>query len=333
MTMSPSAHDEVRIVAGVTSFEFVFVPAGTFLMGTNAERAPAVASQFPGVQAEWILKEAPAHEVYLPDYHIARTPITNQLWAEYINRSSSLPPPDPADSPPDPKHPVSGITYEEVEAFCRWVSQCCGHRVTLPTEAQWEKAARGVDGREWPWGNKFSTEKCNTREGAYGGVTAVNRFPAGASPYGALDMGGNVEEWTSDLYRPYPGGEVATNGFGGPGHRVTRGDPVTGREEATWPGALGGTAPGLIRGWVRAWCSTRRSAGAHRSSVFITGPDVASIPSAVMPRVAEGAPDELRNVGVQPIGNASGSRPTRRNSTPLTLRRSLYSGERWRRLL
>ena len=220
---------EVRLVVGGTSYEFVFVPAGTFLMGTNAECAPAVASQFPGVQAEWILKEAPAHEVYLPDYHIARTPITNQLWAEYMNRTSSLPPPNWADSPPDPKHPVSGITYEEVEAFCRWVSQCCSQLVTLPTEAQWEKAARGVAGREWPWGNEFSAQKCNTREGGYGVVTAVNRFPAGASPYGALDMGGNVEEWTSGLYRPYPGGKVVTNGFGGPGHRVTRGGHWEGR--------------------------------------------------------------------------------------------------------
>ena len=192
-------------------------------MGTNADHAPAVASQFPGVKEEWILKEAPAHQVYLPDYYIARTPITNQLWAEYVNRTSSLPPPNWSDSSPNPKHPVSGIKYEEAEAFCRWLSQSCGRRVTVPTEAQWEKAARGADGREWPWGNEFSAEKCNTREGGYGGFTVVNRFPAGASPCGALDMGGNVEEWTSSLYRPYPGGEVATNGFGGLGHRVTRG--------------------------------------------------------------------------------------------------------------
>ena len=156
-------------MVGRTSYEFVFAPAGTFLMGTNAEHAPAVASQFPGVQAEWILKEAPAHEVYLQDYHIARTPITNQLWAEYIYRISSLPPPDWADSPPNPKHPVSGITYEEADTFCSWLSEVTGHRITLPTESQWEKAARGVDGREWPWGNEFSAEKCNTREGGYGG--------------------------------------------------------------------------------------------------------------------------------------------------------------------
>ena len=227
--MNPNTHDELRIVVGGTSYEFVFVAAGTFLMGTNAEHAPAVASQFPGVLAEWILKEAPVHEVYLADYYIARTPITNQLWAEYINRTSSLPPPDWADSPPNPKHPVSGITYEEAEVFCSWLSEHADHRITLPTEAQWEKAARGVDGREWPWGNEFSAEKCNTREGGYGEVTAVNRFPAGASPYGALDMGGNVEEWTSDLYRPYPGGEVGMNGFGGPGHRVTRGGHWEGR--------------------------------------------------------------------------------------------------------
>ena len=228
--MSPNTHDEVRLVVGGISCELVFVPAGTFLMGTNAERAPAVASQFPGVQPEWILKEAPAHEVYLPDYHIARTPITNQLWAEYMNRTSSLPPPNWADSPPDPKAPCLGHNVRRGRSFLSLVIPVLlTILITLPTEAQWEKAARGVDGREWPWGNEFSAEKCNTREGGYGGLTAVNRFPAGASPYGALDMGGNVEEWTSGLYRPYPGGEVATNGFGGPGHRVTRGGHWEGR--------------------------------------------------------------------------------------------------------
>ena len=222
--MGTRIHDEVRFVVGQTACEFVLVPASAFLMGTDAERAPIVTSKFPAVQTEWVLKEAPAHEVYLADYYIARTPITNQLWVEYVHLTGSPRPSSWAASPPEAKHPVSGITYEEAESFCHWVSQVSGHRLGLPTEAQWEKAARGTDGREWPWGKEFSAEKCNTREGGYRGVTAVDRFPAGSSPYGALNMGGNVEEWTSDLYRPYPGGDAVTDDFGGPGqYRVTRG--------------------------------------------------------------------------------------------------------------
>ena len=222
--MSPGVPDDIRFVVGQTTCEFVFVPAGAFLMGADVERAPAVAAQFPGVQAEWILKEAPAHEVYVPDYYIARTPITNQLWAEYVHRTDSRSPASWADSPPAPKHPVSGIMYEEAGEFCDWLTEISGHRADLPTEAQWEKAARGTDGREWPWGNEFNAERCNTREGSYGGVTPFDRFPDGSSPYGVLDMGGNVEEWTRDLYQPYPGGQAVSDGFGGPGqYRITRG--------------------------------------------------------------------------------------------------------------
>lgn len=125
---------------------------------------------------------------------------------------------------PEPNHPVCGVAYEEAEAFCRWLSQLSGHGVDLPTEAQWEKAARGTDGRQWPWGDEFNPQMCNTREGGYEGTTPVERFPQGASPYGVLDMGGNVEEWTRDLYLPYPDDQAVIDGFGGPGqYRVTRG--------------------------------------------------------------------------------------------------------------
>ena len=202
--MRSSPKDELTLVVGLTACEFVYIPAGVFLMGTDAERASSVAYEFPGVQAEWILKETPMHEVYLSGYYISRTPITNQLWAEYVKRTYPLPPVGWNLSREEGKHPVTGITYEEAQAFCRWLSRVSGYRIELPSEAQWEKAARGTDAREWPWGNEFSTEICNTREGGYGGTTAIDRFPAGDSPYGVLDMGGNVEKWTMGLYQPYP---------------------------------------------------------------------------------------------------------------------------------
>ena len=222
--MSPTIHGEIYFAVGQAVCEFVPVPAGPFVMGTHAEHVAAVVSQFPAVQPEWILKEVPEHEVYLSGYYIARTPITNQLWQEYTERTGAPALPTWTTSVPRPNHPVSGITYKDAESFCNWLSEVSGYCLSLPSEAQWEKAARGTSGREWPWGNDFSSGHCNTREGAYGGVTAVDRFPSGSSPYGILDMGGNVEEWTSDCYQPYPGGFSVTDGFGGPGqYRVTRG--------------------------------------------------------------------------------------------------------------
>jgi formylglycine-generating enzyme required for sulfatase activity len=149
-TMIPSPDDGLRLMVGRTACEFVYIPAGVFLMGTDAERASSVAAEFPGVQVEWILKEVPVHEVYLPDYYISRTPVTNQLWAEYNQRTDSPPPMGWEHSPANSKHPVTGITYEEAQAFCRWLSQVSGYRLGLPSEAQWEKAARGTDAREWP---------------------------------------------------------------------------------------------------------------------------------------------------------------------------------------
>ena len=193
-------------------------------MGTSIDQVAAVVSRFPKLEAAWFLKECPSHQKYLPDYYIARFPLTNEVWREYVRLAAVAQPATWGQSTPEPDHPVFGITYEEVEAFGEWVSETTGRVCRPPTEAQWEKAARGTDGREWPWGDEFDPEMCNTRGGRYGGTTPVDRFLGGASPFGAVDMAGNVEEWTSDFYEPYPGGETIRDDFGGPGeYRVTRG--------------------------------------------------------------------------------------------------------------
>lgn len=92
-------------------------------------------------------------------------------------------------------HPLNGVTWYEAYAFTRWLSAETHLHITLPTECQWQRAAQGDDGREYPWGNGFDHTRCNTTDSAIGKTTPVTQYPHGASPFGVLDMSGNVWEW------------------------------------------------------------------------------------------------------------------------------------------
>jgi iron(II)-dependent oxidoreductase len=105
-------------------------------------------------------------------------------------------------------HPVTGVTWYDARDYCRWLAEVTHKPVALPSEAEWEKAARGhADRRAYPWGDAWAAGRCNSEELGLGGTTPVGIFPEGASPYGCLDMAGNVWEWTRSLWGIYRGGK------------------------------------------------------------------------------------------------------------------------------
>jgi serine/threonine-protein kinase len=175
-------------ISSVDGMQMVYVPAGEFIMGS------------PYGQGD--TDEHPLHTVYLDAFWIDKTEVTNAMYAkcveagacsEHLNDSSSTRS-SYYDNPEFKNYPVIGIRWDQADIYCRWAGR------TLPTEAQWEKAARGVNGQYYPWGDQQPNQSFVNFDDSFGDTTEVGSFPEGASPYGALDMAGNVWEWVSDWY-------------------------------------------------------------------------------------------------------------------------------------
>lgn len=185
------------------AIDWVEIPAGTLVRGTPLERVEAIARAHEdiAVQRGWISKEAPRAEVSVAAFAVSRTPISVAQWRLFAAQSGRFGTGDgqPAD------HPIDGVSWEAARAFCRWLSKQAGFVVRLPTETEWERAARGSDEREYPWGDRYASGCGNLADLAIGRTTAVGSFPRGASPFGVLDLVGNVDEWTATPYAPYPG--------------------------------------------------------------------------------------------------------------------------------
>ncbi len=152
----------------------------------------------PGVIRGGTFLYGPTRETAsLETYRISRTAITNRQYQAFVS-ATGYPTPYHWQSgqPPANKleHPVVNVSWYDTQAFCRWAG------VRLPSEMEWEKAARGTDGRPYPWGSTWQTGRCNSAEAGQKGTTPVSRYPGGASPYGALDMSGNVWEWCLDWH-------------------------------------------------------------------------------------------------------------------------------------
>jgi formylglycine-generating enzyme required for sulfatase activity len=206
------------------------IPAGPFLMGTSQAQIDRLA-QVDEAARRWrergrFDREGPQHTVTLAAYAIGRYPVTVGEFRRFLEgggygcepywtpagwawrRDADRGAPDGWDDPVwagDERLPVVGASWYEAYAYGRWLSATTGRVYRLPTEAEWEKAARGTDARMFPWGDQAGPGCCNTREGGLGRTTPVGHYaPAGASPYGCAEMGGNASEWTLSQFRPYP---------------------------------------------------------------------------------------------------------------------------------
>ncbi|MBI5192685.1 MAG: formylglycine-generating enzyme family protein [Nitrospirae bacterium] len=190
--------------------DMVYVPAGWFLMGSTEKDGRL--GQSVGVD------ELPQHKVYLKGFYIDRYEVTVGDYKFFLKQTNRVAPriwtkgewvkmyPSPEDN-----HPMNGVTWYDADEYCRWKGK------RLPTEAEWEKSARGTDGRQWPWGNEpdsMEQPRANTLDKGIGWTTPVGSYPAGVSPYGVHDMAGNVMEWTSSWYEAYPGSTLKRDEFG-----------------------------------------------------------------------------------------------------------------------
>jgi formylglycine-generating enzyme required for sulfatase activity len=246
--------------------DFLSIPAIPFRIGTPERELSALARAYGGTRESY-REEAPQHTLALPPFALARTPVSNALYAAFVAASGARAPsvwrgPQPPVALRD--HPAVDVSWEEATAFCAWLTKQIEHvalriekapeastsnfsifnfqfSIRLPTEAEWEHAARGTDGRAFPWGDAWGDQRANTREGGPGGTTPIGSYPQGASPYGGLDMAGNVWEWTSSLDARYPY------------------DPADGRQEPRAPGRriLRGGCYANPYGFARCACRFR----------------------------------------------------------------------------
>ncbi|MBI3813454.1 MAG: SUMF1/EgtB/PvdO family nonheme iron enzyme [Nitrospinae bacterium] len=180
------------------------VPAGEFIMGSNRNEIEKAVKDAGG-KKEWFFDEEPKRKVNIPSFYIDIYEVTNEDYKKF----------DPNHSFPSDraKHPVVNITWNKANDYCKWAGK------SLPTEEEWEKAARGTDERIYPWGNEFDKHLNNSYESGlgggtrvgqfaletsgaagFGGTTEVGTYKDGKSPYGVYDMAGNVWEWTDNWY-------------------------------------------------------------------------------------------------------------------------------------
>jgi formylglycine-generating enzyme required for sulfatase activity len=195
----------------------ITIPEGEVLMGTSEDQVDDLLAKEEWAE-EWYANdlfqaEQPQHSVYVPEFEIARFPVSNKDYYLFTWETGYRVPRTWLGfhySEEEGDHPVAGISRVDALAYCEWLSKHISKKIPgavyrLPSEREWERAARGDDERIYPWGNAFDPWRCNTVESGRRGTTEGTIFsPSGDSPFGVNDMVGNVWEWTSTEMRPYP---------------------------------------------------------------------------------------------------------------------------------
>ncbi len=186
---------------GINGHQFVRIAAGSFFKGCTKEQARAISSKF-GL-GETFSKEI-YQEIFLDDFEIDRCPVTNVQYYTFLQETGHPHPKhwlkqrgpntDRPFSTAEGKLPVVNVSYQDASAYCRWAG------LRLPNGDEWEKAARGDKGQLYPWGDKYNAEYCNSAETGKNGPTNVDDYPRGMSPYGCLQMTGNIFEWVAEFH-------------------------------------------------------------------------------------------------------------------------------------
>jgi iron(II)-dependent oxidoreductase len=188
--------------------DMLLIPAGEFLMGsTEQEISDAWRQNDGGWERQDYISSYPQRKITLPDFYIDKKEVSNGDYGMFVE-ATKRPAPSLWDDQTlnSPNQPAIGVDWNDAAAYCRWLEK------RLPSEAEWEKAARGTDGRAWPWGNVWNPENSNHGEGGGYGFDKIDGWEytapvgteLGVSPYGALNMAGNVYEWTADDFNAYP---------------------------------------------------------------------------------------------------------------------------------
>ncbi len=201
---------ETHYDTDVLGIQWIDIPAGSFPMGDNFNEG-------------WT-DEQPVHSVNLTAYKISRYEVTYKQYDIFCEETGRNKPDDYGWG--RESRPVIGISWEDAGAFCGWLSRKAGKNIHLPSESQWEKAARGTTQGKYPWGNTIPTCDMTNYDNCIGRTMPVGSYPADVSPYGVYDLGGNVSEWCGDWYDPSYYSVTPGNNPGGPGsgsQRVHRG--------------------------------------------------------------------------------------------------------------
>ena len=213
--------------------EMIHIPSGHFIFGTNKKDETAEALSL-GIPKPWYADETPRQKIFLKGFYIDTFEVTNERYKKYVDDLGAVSPANWENNDfleGKNKEPVTWVTWFDAANFCQWAKKM------LPTEKQWERAAKGTKGNEYPWGNEYQSSIANLskRAGSKNKPVTVGSFPKSVSKEGVHDLVGNVWEWVADDYRPYKGSTYKNNYYDS-GYKILRGHSAS--DIGHFPGAM-----------------------------------------------------------------------------------------------